>query len=115
MGQLSDTAKRNSNFLQIVKGESATVKYLGFKIVPSQQDPTKEVAQFKLEENGHTVFWTNGSGKILKFFDTIKPNDWVKISRNKWINKDGSEDTGKSTYEAELTAEPQEKEKAWDE
>lgn len=102
MGQLADTARKNSNFLKIEKGETVTVTYLGVRLVPGQLDPTKDVAQYKFATTHGEKFWTNGNGKIMIFFDNLALGTEVSISRQKWINKDGKEDSSKSTYEVKL-------------
>jgi|GEM_PF-4049440 hypothetical protein len=100
MGALADKAKQQSNFLILVKGEPAVrVKYLDFRFIPSQMDPTKEVAQYKFETEFGIKFWSNGNGKIMTIFDALQPGAVVEISRKASINKDGKEDSSKSTYE----------------
>lgn len=128
MGELADKARAQSNFLILNKGEWVVVKYIGFRFVPSQLDPSKDVVQYKLVEDGREKFWTNGSSAVMRYMDNIKPGSFIKISRDKAVNKDGREDTTKSKYsvievsalgkvlrpEEEQAATP-EKEKAWDE
>lgn len=99
MGILSDTAKKNSNFLKINKNETVIVTYLSARIVPSNMDPTKETVQYKFSTEHGDKFWTNGTSKIMVFFDSIAFGTVVRITRLPWINKDGSENTNKSTYE----------------
>lgn len=106
MGQLADTAKKNSNFLKISKGESIIVKYISARIIPSTMDPTKETIQYKFHTEFGEKFWTNGNSKIMMLFDTIPIGTTVKITRLPWINKDGSEDTNKSTYEVSSNKTP---------
>jgi hypothetical protein len=99
MGKLADAAKKNSNFLKIEKGETVIVSFVKARLIPSQQDPTKEVAQYCFDTEFGQKFWTNGNSKIMMFFDALKTGTKVSISRDKWINKtDGKEDTAKSTY-----------------
>lgn len=107
MGQLADAAKKNSNFLKLEKGETVTVVYLGVRLVPSQLDPTKEVAQYKFGTPHGEKFWTNGNSKIMMFFDTLPIGTEVSISRNPWKNKDGSFDSTKSTYEVKNLTNPE--------
>lgn len=101
MGQLADTAKKNSNFLKLNKGETMCVKFLSFRVIPSTMDPTKDTVQYKFSTPHGEKFWTNGNSSIMMFFDELKPDSLVNISRKPWTNKDGSEDTNKSTYEVE--------------
>ena len=105
MGFLADTAKKNSNWLIINKGETALVRYLDARVVPNKQDPSKDAIQYKFSQDGKDKYWDNGNGKIMLFFDTLPKDSFVKISRNPWINKDGSEDTGKSQYVVEKVEE----------
>ncbi len=124
MGALKDKANQQSKFLIIEKGSSVIVRFLDFRFVPSQRDPSVEVVQYKVVEDGKDKFWTNGSGAIMRVMDEIKKGSYVKISRDKWMSKDGREDTSKSSYKVEpcdelgqvLESAPVEKEaKAWDE
>ena len=116
MSELKNLAKRNSNWLQFNIGESVVVKYVDFKIIPSTLDPTKEVVQYKLLENGVEKYWTNGSGRIMGAMDGFtKGKTWIKLSRKPWLDKAGKVVEGKSSYEVEETTEPPAQEKAWDE
>lgn len=99
MGELANTAKKNSNFLKISKNETVTVTYMGYRIIPSTMDPTKDSVQYKFNTEYGEKFWTNGNSQIMMFFDTLKPGVVVAITRKPWINKDKSEDSSKSTYE----------------
>lgn len=98
MGQLADTARKNSNFLKTVKGETVEVQFLGYRIVPSTMDPTKDSIQYKFQTPHGEKFWTNGNSEIMMFFDSIKTGTTVYITRRPWINRDKTEDTSKSTY-----------------
>ena len=89
-------------------GESVVVKYLDFKIIPSDRDPSKEIVQYKFSENGAEKYWKNGSSKIMSFFDETPKGSWVKLSRCPWLDKDGKVVEGKSNYEVEPTEEPKE-------
>lgn len=113
MGELKNLAKKNSNWLIIDIGGDATVKYLDFKIVPSELDPTKEVVIYRLLENGQEKYWKNGSGKVMAKFDEFKPGEtWVKITRSPWEDKSGKIVEGKSSYDVEAVEEPKD---AWSE
>ena len=68
MGELKDTARKNSNFLKITKGESVTVIYQGYRIVPSTMDPTKDTVQYKFDTEFGQKFWTNGNSAIMSLF-----------------------------------------------
>ena len=116
MGELKEQAKKNSNWLMVNIGDNAVVKYLDFKVIPSQLDPTKETIQYKLLENGQEKYWTNGSGKVMLVFDGLKKGEsWVKISRTPFIDKMGVTVAGKSTWTVEKSEEPPKVEKSWDE
>ncbi len=99
MGQLADTAKKNSNFLKIEKGETVLVTFLSYRIVPSTMDPTKDTVQYKFSTEHGDKFWTNGNSAIMMFFDDLKAGSLVNITRKAWLNKDKTEDASKSTYE----------------
>lgn len=101
MGELADTARKNSNFLKIEKHETVTATYLGFRKIPSTMDPAKDTIQYKFGTPFGEKFWTNGNSRIMLFFDKLQPGVVVAISRKPWINKDNSEDTSKSTYEVD--------------
>lgn len=102
MGALRDAAKNNSNFLIIQKGSSVIVEYVGFKLVPNMKDPTKENALMEFREMGRTKFWTTGNTNTMFFFDDLPKGTLVKITREKWIGKDGiTEDPNKSSYHVE--------------
>ena len=102
MGILKDKAKAQSKFLILAKGETAIVQLLGFKMVPSERDPTIELALFELLENGRTKFWKNGSSSVWMAMDAVNRLDWIQISRNKAIKQDGTEDLTKSKYVVEV-------------
>lgn len=99
MGLLADTAKKNSNFLKISKGEKIVCTYLSARVIPNTMDPTKESVQYKFSTEFGDKFWTNGNSKVMLFFDSINAGTIVIIKRLPWINKDKIEDTNKSTYE----------------
>lgn len=101
MGALADTAKKNSNFFKIERGESMVVKYIDYRIVPSTMDPTKDAVQYKLGTPFGDKFWTNSNSSTMVLFDTLQKDTMVRITRNPWINKDKSEDKSKSTYTVE--------------
>lgn len=102
MGALADTAKKNSNFLKINKGETMVVTYLSYRIVPSTLDPSKESVQYKFSTQFGDKYWNNGNSSIMLFFDSLKGGEVIRIIRKPWFNKDGKEDTNKSTYEVRL-------------
>ena len=99
MGELANTAKKNSNFLKIARNETVTVTFKGYRIIPSTMDPTKDSVQYKFDTEFGEKFWTNGNSQIMMFFDNLQPGTVVAITRKPWINKDKTEDTSKSTYE----------------
>jgi hypothetical protein len=100
MGALKDAAKRNSNFLQVEKGESVVCEYIGFRLGPNYKDPSKDSATYQFRVNGQDKYWTNSNAKIMLFFDNLNKHTWIRLMRGKWISKDtGVEDTSKSSYE----------------
>ena len=115
MGDLANAAKRNSKWLLIEKEASVRGYYRGFRLVPNSRDPDLEVAQYKIETEAGIKFWENSNGKIMLFFDELPEGTLVQISRTKWINADGTEDTGKSRYEVVKINEETGEEEAWDE
>ena len=102
MGALADKAKQQSNFLIIDKGHKVLVRYLGYRFVPSKLDPSRDVVQYKVNEGGKDKYWDNGSSRIMLIMDKVKTGSWVLISRAKWINKDGTENAAKSSYDVKL-------------
>lgn len=105
MGFLRDTAKKNSNFLKLEKGEEMVVTFLAARVIPSTMDPTKETVQYKLGTELGEKFWTNGNSAIMMFFDDIEPGTKIKIKRDVWLNKGGVEDPSKSSWLVEKYAE----------
>jgi len=99
MGALADKAAAQSNFLILEKGGVVKVKYLGYRFVPSRLDPAKEVVQYKVEGELGVKYWENGSARVMRVMDKIKDGAFIKISRGKWMNKDGTETAQKSSYE----------------
>lgn len=103
MGAAADAAKKNSNFLKMEKGESMVLEFDSYRIIPSNLDPTKDVIQCKFRtEHFGDKYWTNGNSKIMMIFDSMKSRTKIRLTRGKWLNKDGSEDPGKSSYEVEI-------------
>lgn len=102
MGQLADTAKKNSNFLKMNKGETILVTFLSYRVVPSSLDPTKDTVQYKFSTEHGDKFWTNGNSSIMMFFDELAAGTKVLITREAWLNKDKTEDASKSTYKVSV-------------
>ena len=98
MGELNDKAKSQSKFLIIDKGGSVLVKYVNFRFIPSNLDPSVEIVQYIVNQDGKEKYWNNGSASVMRQMDKIKKGSWIIINRDIWINKDGSEDRSKSTY-----------------
>lgn len=103
MGAAADAAKKNSNFLKLAKGETMVLEFDSYKIIPSNLDPTKDVIQvkFRTQEFGDK-YWTNGNSAIMMTFDTMERGTKLRLTRGPWINKDGTEDTGKSSYAVQV-------------
>ena len=99
MGALADKARAQSNWLIIEKGGFAVVRFDEFRFVPSKNDPLKEIVQYVVSEDGKRKVWENASARIMMKMDKIKPGTFIKITKDKWINKDGSEAKDKSTYD----------------
>lgn len=98
MGALADKARQNSNFILLEKGDSIVARYLNFRFVPNYKDPAKEDAQYIFSLNGSTKYWTNGNSKIMNYMDRVPLQSFVRLSRDRAINKDGSEAKDKSTW-----------------
>lgn len=101
MGELKDRANQQSKFLIIAKGGTAVVRFLDYRFVPSALDPTIDVVQYKVEEDGKEKFWTNGSAAVMRVMDEVEKGSWIRIIRNPWMSKDGKEDINKSSYMVE--------------
>lgn len=101
MGALADKAREQSKFLILEKGKSALVRFVDFRFVPSQKDPSVDVVMYRVNEDGREKFWTNGSSAIMRMMDTTPKGAWIRITRASWINKDGTEDKSKSAYQVD--------------
>lgn len=94
MGALGDLAQKMSPYLQVLPGQEVTALYKGFKVVPSQLDPEKEVFRYSLEVDGLKKFWTNGKTSVAMVFDQCNEGDIVLIKNS------GTKDKG--NYSVEL-------------
>jgi len=78
---LKQWAKDNNPNLVFEPGESITVVYKGYKIVPDAFNPGKEKVQYEVEtEDGKTKFWNNGSGRVAMFFSGVEEGGLVTIT-----------------------------------
>ncbi len=102
MGALKDRVKEMSKFLILDKGESVLVQFVGWKVAADQRDPTKEVIIYEFLENGRQKFWTNSSNKVALALDVANKMEWVRVSREKMLNKAGEEVADKSSYKVEV-------------
>ena len=83
MGELEEYAKANSPYLMLKPGESAVGIYLGYKMVPSFRDPTKENPRYEVEINGEKKLFTSSASRIALFFAEAKDGDFIKITKIK--------------------------------
>jgi len=90
MGELQKIVQKRSPYLKLEAGQSVEALYKGYKLVPSQFDPEKEVFRFMLEIGGETKYWDTGSNRVALVFDTCVEGDLVTITKNV-IEKNGKE------------------------
>ena len=81
MGDLKDWSRKQSKFVKLEDGESMTLQYEGFDIIPSKFDPEKQSIRYKFSLNGDKKFWENGTQKVALQFDNIKTGSIVKVTR----------------------------------
>jgi hypothetical protein len=97
-GELGRLARKQSKYFSIEIGEEAEAIFEDYKIIPSTYDPEKDMVQYKLTVEGITKFWLNGSGGVMRQFDSIPKGSKIKITRHALIDKDGNAIQGKSMY-----------------
>lgn len=81
MGRLADWAKKNSRFLKIPDGGSATVVYKKSEPIPSVFDADKETVRYTFETEYGEKNWDTSAGYVAFFFDELKAGQKVKITR----------------------------------
>lgn len=81
MGKLKDWAEEQSSFVTLEDGESITVVYKGYKVVPNSFDPDKTTVQYVLEIDGKRKFWSTGSAKVARALDALKEGTEITIRR----------------------------------
>ena len=83
MGELKDWARRQSKFVKLDDGESEIFKYIGYKFVPKQDDPSKEVMMFELEDmTGTRKFWNTSAAGVANQMDTVPKGSQIEITRS---------------------------------
>lgn len=88
MGKLAEYAKNASQFIKLNDGESMTVIFKAFKIVPNKFDTEKDTVRYYfLVDNGKEKEWENGAAYVAEFFDNVKEGEPVKITRKGEGNK----------------------------
>jgi len=90
MGELADIVKKRSPYLKLEPGESVEALFKGYKLVPSQYDPEKEVFRFLLEINGEVKYWDTSSNKVAMVFDGCVEGDLVNITKTV-VEKNGKD------------------------
>ena len=81
MGELSNYAKRNSQFVKLEDGNSIEATYLGFKVGASSFDPDKETVSYKLEAEYGVKILQSGAIGLARLFDKVEEGAQVKITR----------------------------------
>lgn len=105
MGKLADRAKELSPFITLDDGESIVGKYLDWSEVVSTFDPEKKLFQYEIEINGMKKYWKSGNKKVALFFDGLKTDSFVKITRTgldrdtRYLVEESMDETGDLTRE----------------
>lgn len=83
MSDLSNYVKNNSKFLSIQDGETVTLIYKGFSIIPDRFNPGKETVSYLFQdtETGRTLPWNKSSNKVALQFSKIGTGETVAITR----------------------------------
>ena len=82
MSELSDYAKRNSQFVKLEDGESLEAIYRGFKVGANPFDPEKEVVSYRLETEYGTKTLRSAATALARLFDKVQEGSEVKITRS---------------------------------
>jgi len=82
MGDLSDFAKRNSQFISLADGESVEVVFKGFKIGANTYQPDKEVVMYQFETEYGLKTLRSGACGLARLFDNIQKGSKVRLTRH---------------------------------
>jgi hypothetical protein len=84
MSDLSKYVKNNSKFLSIQDGESVTMIYKGFSIIPDRFNPGKETVSYLFQdpESGKSIPWTKSSNKVAIQMNKINVGETISITRS---------------------------------
>lgn len=75
--------KGNQKFLSVQDGETVTVVYKGYSIIPDRFNPGKDTVSYQFEdpETGKKLPWNKGSNKIAIQMSNIKVGETLTITR----------------------------------
>lgn len=80
---LVEWARQNSIYLTLTDGETFEGKFVGYKLIPSQYDPKKEVVLYTFAyPDGKEIYWKAGSTKAAKFLGSLSPGDSFFMMRH---------------------------------
>lgn len=82
MSELSDYAKRNSQFVKLEDGESLEAVYRGFKVGANPFDPDKEVVSYKLETEYGVKTLRSAATALARLLDKVKEGSEIRITRS---------------------------------
>ena len=82
MGEIADLANKMTPYLKVLPGQKVSAVYKGFKVVPSQLNPDKDVFRYQLEVDGVNKTWDNGKMAVAMTFDLCNKGDIVEISND---------------------------------
>jgi len=80
---LADFVKKKSKFLSIADGETVTLIYKGFSIVPDTFNPGNETVSYLFQDpaTGKNLPWNKSSSKVALQMNKIGTGETVKITR----------------------------------
>lgn len=83
MSDLSNYVKNNSKFLSIQDGETVTMIYKGFSIIPDRFNPGKDTVSYLLQDpiTGKSIPWTKSSNKVALQMNKINTGETITITR----------------------------------
>ncbi len=96
MGNLSDFAKRNSQYVSLVDEESIEATFKSAVVSPNPFDAEKEVVNYRFETEFGIKTLRSGATALARTFDNIQPDTKVKLTREGVGNK--------TSYKVEIEA-----------
>lgn len=83
MKNLNEFIKSNSQFLKIADGDTVTMVYKGYSIVPDRFNTGKETVSYLLQypDTGKGISWNKGSTKVAAQMAKIPVGETISITR----------------------------------